>query len=1254
MTAVGATDGRIAALTPQQRAAVESAGSVVVRAGAGSGKTAVLVARYVRLVCGDTATDARRAEDAAPPVPLDVAQVLAVTFTEKAAAEMRARIRAALAARIADAVDGDRARLLRTQRALASARIGTIHALAASLLRAAPLESGTRPDATVLDEIDGPAYVEREVRRILLARLRDGDDDVRLCADAWGFGSNDSAGLVSVVCDVLAETARRGVALATLVAALERQRVAAAGATSALRDDTARLIALVEGWLGGVAGTRRPTAAAVAAMTTFRERWPQWRARLAGLHVADDVAALLALRDFPSAASRVFRQRPEWRLCADLLTLKPQDGTPRFGGTIAAAFGCARALPLAEACTRVVIAVDAALSASKRRDGVLTFDDLISGARRLLAEHGAAARIVGDVRAVLVDEFQDTDPAQVDLVRRVAAGGAELFVVGDEKQSIYRFRGAEVQLFAAMRSELGRELSLTDNFRSRPPLLAFVNGLAARLFAPRADDPPWRVRWSAAQALGACRPSADEDETAGPDGTRSTPARRPLVRVVSLVNQIGAGDSDMLAAPARALEGRVVAATITDLLAAGRWRPGDVAVLLPALTQVKAYEFALRRWAIPYEVVRGRGFYQCQEVRDLMHLLSAVADPDDGVALAGVLRSPLFGLSDATLERLAAPPATLTWRFTSDEPFGDLEDAESSRAGAARDLLRDLRLAHARVPVSELLARVVDATRLEAVLLGQFHGLQKVANVRKLIACARVLEEDRFVGAAEFVARARRFLDGESREPEAPRLGSDVDAVQVMTVHQAKGLEFPVVIVADLGREAPRDYRSPVLVDAEHGLLATATFGAGRHRLPHRLIEAWRRDDQDRADAERARLLYVACTRARDVLILSEGKGRRAALTADAGESGAERDRTWCEQIWSFLGRDMMATFVAGSVERTVVEVRGQGADGVVIPVAVEIEKSTALLTRVAPPARDDGAERVARALEETPNADDAAAVARLVAARRGTPGALVLSPTALADWERCPRQFWYRHVRGVPETSGERAARGGGGEAASMPGASAGVAVRRGLAAHAALEVLDFAVAADARAEAVARALAGARDLDAAARAEVAGDLVAALARMAAEDADLCVHGREMPFCLPVSGAPEIFVRGRIDLLGERRGRVLVRDYKYAAPTDDIDAYRVQLETYALAAATAYPDQPVDAEIAWLRAPGGRVTRAIDVAAARAAAQQRGARLAAALAARTASAFPLAFAAPSACRAIACAFVGRCFPARRAVEVAR
>ena len=1233
-----------AAVTPteQQRAAIEAAGSLVVRAGAGSGKTDVLARRYVRLVTeGDGAVAQRPAAGELPRTdPLPVDAVLAVTFTDKAAAQMRTRIRALVAERLAAVEAGERRdRLLRVQRQLSGARISTIHALAAGLLRAHPVESGVDPGTPVLDEIEAAAWLERETRRAILAALRAGDDDVRRATAAWGFGRGaNGPGLVGIVRDVLTALARQGMVPADLATALARQEAVAVEAAGDLRRDVVTLVAIVDGWAAmprvAVRGGAAKDAARVA---SFIERWPAWRAGLLVFDAGAPLPALLELRDIVTALPRAWRKGDTWAAFNGLLQFTRARGTPRFHGAIPAAYGLCRSLPLARALTRVVVRIERALQAAKRREGVLTFDDLVSGARALLAQHPAlAARAAAGVRAVLVDEFQDTDPTQVDLLRQLAAG-ADLFVVGDEKQSIYRFRGAEVRLFAEMRERLGRELPLADNFRAVPALVAFVNGLAARLFEPlRVDVGAWWVRWTPDQRLRARRSAA--------------PAP-PAVRLKSLVNAIGDGDAALRAAAARALEARVVAATIEDLRREGRCY-GEIAVLLPALTQVKTYEYALRRFVVPYEVVRGRGFFQCQEIRDLVNLLAAVVDPEDGVALAGALRSPLFGLSDETLFELVHGPAgtRLTGRFTRADSFGELSPETAGRIRVARDLLITLRAARDRWPIAELLARALTATDYESVLLGQFQGEQKVANVRKLIEQARVFQRRRCCTLREFVAQVRRLLDGELREPEAPLHGTSRNVVHVMTIHQAKGLEFPVVILADLGREPPREQQAAVVVDAHYGVLAVPVFGSGRYRLPHRLVEAWRQQDLDRGAAEHARLFYVACTRARDLLVLCEGKGKRGFLFTDddcadggrpaaAGPDACGTDgvmaeappSNWCKQLWRFVGREAMAAFVAGDAERIALNAPGVDADGEPFSVAVEVEKSAALLDRVRPPARDAVAESVAAALSAAPGGAENAHAARVLGFRPAPVAELVVSPTVLVDFVRCPRQCFNRQVLALPETG-------------ALGGTHVGDPVRMGVAVHAALERLDLACAPGERAGVVASALARARGLSDGERAEIAGVLCAALGRWADADRDLVILGRELPFCLPLTGTPRLFIRGRIDLVAARGMRLVVRDYKYARSAPDGEAHRVQVETYALAVAAAHPGRAIDAEIEYLRGAGERIAVRIDLAVAKERVRRIGTELAAAFAAGDASAFPKAYAAPTACRALGCAFVPRCF----------
>src|SRR5581483_4631363 len=499
----------------------------------------------------------------------------------------------------------------------------------------------------------------------------------------------------------------------------------------------------------------------------------------------------------------------------------------------------------------LVAAVADEVRVRKRDDAVLTFDDLIAEAHAMLRSHAAVReRYARRFRAILVDEFQDTDRVQADVVR-ILSPDTLLFVVGDEKQSIYRFRGADVAVFQAMAADVGRELPLGTNFRSVPSILSFVNALAAAILRvpPDGEAAHW-TRFDAGQRLVPHRAAAEG---------------APAVRLVTFVEEHAR--RTLRAAEARELEARVLAGAVERLHVEDGIPYGEIAVLFRAFTEVKTYEGAFRRREIPYYVVRGRGFFQCQEVSDLVSLLGAVLDPDDGVALAATLRSPLFGVDDDTLARLAWPaaasrPALARYFRTSDDPA----------LGRVRDVLARLRATASRATIAELIVEACAATDFEAVCLTQFQGAQKVANVRKLIELAREGERRRFFSLRDFVRTVRRLAASEPREPEAALAGEADDVVRLMTIHQAKGLEFSAVVLPDLGRVLRRDVRTPA-IDEELGVVGGPLDAAGRVVVGHAGLTRYRARDFDRERAESARLFYVGCTRARDVLVLVEGKG---------------------------------------------------------------------------------------------------------------------------------------------------------------------------------------------------------------------------------------------------------------------------------------------------------------------------------------------------------------------------------------------
>jgi len=1148
--------------TPEQAAAIGVDGPAAIRAGAGCGKTAVLAERFVHLLGAGA----------------EVSDVLAITFTEKAAAEMKERIREVVANELAHAPEADGARWQRIRRELLGAQISTIHAFCARVLRENPLEADVDPRAAVLDEHESRAYIEAAVETALLARLRAGDPAAREVVLRWGLAGGRTGGAVGRLADFLAWLARAGLDGRWLVDATAAQAARAPQVATGLAHAAGRIVAAVD--------ARVARAGRGAGIRALAAEWPVWRGRLCRIDAEtplEDFVALVELRDLLADA----------RLAKDLAKdLAVQDG--RLRGAFPDAYGFLRALPENVRLAQLIADLRETVRARKRDDSVLTFDDLIAETRAVLAGHPAVrARYARRFRAVLVDEFQDTDRVQADVIRLLVEGtpAPELFVVGDEKQSIYRFRGADVSVFQAACREAGRELTLGTNFRSLPPLLDFVNALAARLFDPPAggDAAHW-TRFDARHRLVPHRAPV-----AGP----------PAVRLVSFVEEHRVRTLDV--AQARELEARVLAGVVARLHEQEGIAYQDVAVLFRAFTEVKTYENALRRREIPYYVVKGRGFFQCQEVTDVVSLLATVLDPDDEIALAAALRSPLFAVDDDLLWRLASPPdaarPALARRFRARETFADLDAEAAARMSTVRDLLIRLRAAARRGTIAEIIELAATATDFEAVCLTQFQGAQKVANVRKLIELARAWERKRLFSLRDFVRAVRRLAETEPREPEAPLVSERDDVVRLMTIHQAKGLEFPVVLVPDLGRALKPDYTIPAL-DEQLGVVGGPLDATGWVAVGHAGLEEHRARERDRERAEQARLLYVACTRARDVLVLLEGKGDARWLRDAGGDAFV-----WCHQVWDVVGHENVATF-AGAAEPERTATLASGA-------IVRLERASRYAGAGVEPSMP--AARVAPAGDA-----ERAHVRRVLGFAPPRPAEMTTSPTALADFRRCPRQYWYRQVARVPE-------RGTGGVRAAW----------LGTAAHAVLE----SQAAEADVETVLAQRPEAIFLRPRELRALAEDLRVATRTLAGEHG-FEVIGREVPFVLGLPrAAPRVFLHGRMDVIGRRGAVPVVRDFKYAAASAaEVASYVSQLAAYRLAAAPA-PGTPADAELVFLR--GGTTIRAlppIDAAAEEAAFVAAADGLAAALADGTMAAFARTPPDPSACEALGCGYVRRCW----------
>ncbi|QDV33262.1 UvrD-helicase domain-containing protein [Tautonia plasticadhaerens] len=841
--------------TDEQRRALEATVSVALSSGAGCGKTRVLTDRFVLALERRT--------------PLD--RIVAVTFTEKAASEMRDRIRKECRRRIASATGADAAYWRRVLRGLEAGRIGTFHGFCLDLLKRFAVQAGLPPDFAVLEESLAPT-------------LR--DESLRSCFRRWLAGENED--LVMLAVELGLDAVREG-----LRSLLLGRTLAEPGRWAELRPED-----LMAHWLDAWHSEGRP-----AVLRRF----------------VDDAGPLLELLEAHPCEHPVGAERRSVLLCE--IPLLPEAPHPDLsfetikehaavagGGTgrhwpsidvynavrdhykkIRDAVDRSRkALLWDEALTRrsaelgvrfARLAREALeeVDALKRRREFADFDDLLGRTRSLLSEGGDGLLdgLRGEIALLLVDEFQDTDPVQGAIVEAIAGddpSSARLFLVGDSKQSIYRFRGAEPKIFDRFRSGLldGGRLSLTGNFRSVPGVIDFVNALFGDLYA----DPSEALR-------------AERDVPTDPD-------RPPAVEFLWAYEPESSGRSK---ASNRRVEAGWIARLIADRLdrgwpiqdpKSGAWRdaaPPDVAILFRALTTVGVYEEALANEGLDYHTVDGSAFFAQQEVLDVVNLLAAIEDPFDPLSLAAALRSPVFGLSDEGLYWLANArpddrPSDLLQNLRRSDPVPELSRGDRRRAIRARDRLERWRALKDRAPIATLLDRVLDESGFEAAIAAEPLGDRKRANVRKVVRLAGDYDRGGYP-LADFVARLRADLRQLAREDQAATNTEQGDAVRLMTIHRAKGLEFPIVIVPDLDRGSPPTSRSVVVHDRFGPIVRIAPepgeepTNPGSEEDPKGLGDLLHRASEEREErAEADRLFYVAATRAVSRLILSNGLDR--------------------------------------------------------------------------------------------------------------------------------------------------------------------------------------------------------------------------------------------------------------------------------------------------------------------------------------------------------------------------------------------
>jgi ATP-dependent helicase/nuclease subunit A len=806
--------------------------SLAVEAGAGTGKTTLLVDRILSLL-----RERRAALD----------EIVAITFTEKAAGELKVRLREAIEKALLLSPPAEADFLGQALGELERAPISTIHSFCSSLLRERPVEASLDPNFEPLDEMGMDLFFQ-EIWDQWLGMEMEKKPAVLRQALALGMEMDPLSRLVRQIYenrDLLPKaplpqpSCSPGVFIETLGKEIERAW------------DLARSDCRKEEDLGYQA-----ILSLRAKVKELKEAFPERQEVI--LFRDLQIKAQGNKSNWKAPASCDAQKQILKELARELETLKDILRARVMAGLVGWVQGFV-----------------AAMEEEKARRGILDFQDLLILSRNLLRDNKEVREYFQkNFRYLLVDEFQDTDPLQVEVVFFLAEEGAQanrweevglqpgkLFLVGDPKQSIYRFRRADIETYEKARERLiskGAGVDIVQNFRTVPSILSWVNRVFSGLIQPSEGG-------TFQPAYVPLVPHPERKEVI---------EDRPAVLLLAPPPDFDVREAS--AAKVREDEAQSVAALIEEMTVGGsgkRWmlhdkkegkpRPvsyRDMAILFPALTGIDAYEEALKGRGIPYRLEGGKEFYMRQEVRSLLCCLKAVDNPADSISLVAALRSAFFGFSDEEIFLFTVSGNRLSYL---QPPAAGAEEFSE-----ALSLLKDLHGRRNSRPISATVSDLLSRTKAMEFSLLRQGGEQMAANLRKVLEQARAFEGESQATFRRFVEWLGTREEEGAREGESPWSEEGEENVKLMTIHKAKGLEFPVVFLANLAGERRRrqDFiplRLQGTFEMRIGNFQTAGYASALEQ------------EKAKMEAEDRRLFYVAATRARDYLVLPLFWGKR-------------------------------------------------------------------------------------------------------------------------------------------------------------------------------------------------------------------------------------------------------------------------------------------------------------------------------------------------------------------------------------------
>lgn len=816
--------------TPQQTEAIQTiTKNVAVSAGAGSGKTRVLVERFIYIL----------QQAKAQQIPyLETTDILAITFTRKAASEMKSRIRKRLNELLAQ--EGQSDFWHKQMQTLERAQIATIHSLCSRILRENPVEAQLDPSFIVAEDFESADFIAQCVQRYLRQELA--QDNAALRELVTAYGVTGFVGQVNSLISNLPEIVVAGDLTLPYKASKEKIAAQKNDLCLVLDDLVLRKDDLTK------------------AKTKGREHLDKLAAALENIK-AGIMAETTDFTELDVIILAIKGPRGEFKSLVD--------EAKGLRNSIALGEINELAVPLVSAWQKILNDLYTFMQQQKQKSDFLDFDDLELLAVKLLRENEQVRQKYHErFRYIMVDEFQDTNDRQRELIYLLCGNDADklqdnkLFIVGDPKQSIYRFRGADVGVFARVRAEIAESggccLSLSQNFRSADKVLATCNATF--------------------------RPLLGEDKTQNVF-FEELAANREGDFVPLLLKVVYDEDTKE---QSRMLEAEAVAQKMRELHKTGT-AYGEMAVLLRAMTNCDILTTALQRQGVPYIVIDGKGFYERQEVLDLLNLMTVLHNHYRNLELAGVLRSPYFGLNDETLTKLFLWGDNL-WASLQLAKASDFNDGQGALILRAAKILQELHAYAALAALPELWQKIWSVLAVDAVLSMQEHGAGKLANAQKLRHLAEEYCVARQATLGDWLDYVARVCKAEVKETAANLDASD--AVQILTIHKSKGLEFKTVFLPMLDSASQAD-RSEIKYLPEIGLGIKIPIG-DKQPEPTGVLTDIKELDKKLELAERIRQLYVAMTRAENTLIMS-GIVKIDKKTEDRNKTLWEKN--WLEQL---------------------------------------------------------------------------------------------------------------------------------------------------------------------------------------------------------------------------------------------------------------------------------------------------------------------------------------------------------------------